>query len=137
MMPLVKPGRVCTAFLGAALLLACNSAAQPESTPQAIPIPAPDTFPTALQQRQDPEPPLDYILVAFEDTVSAASRARILAEISGVVEGGIDMGAGLPRSYIVRVPPAADRAALATLVGRLRQLEEVFAAGMIPRGVSG
>lgn len=125
------PARLGAALLGATLLLACNSAAQPGSAPQAVPIPAPDTFPTALRQRQDPEPPLDYILVAFEDSVSANSRARILGEIGGVVEGGIDMGVGLPRTYIVRIPPAEDAVALGTLINRLRQLEEVFTAGMV------
>jgi hypothetical protein len=84
------PARLGAAFLGAALVLACNSAAQPGSSPQAIPIPAPDRLPTAIRQRQDPEPPLDYILVALE-----------------------------------------------AIVRRLRQLVQVFTAGMVPSGISG
>jgi hypothetical protein len=128
---------VGAALLGAALLLACNSAAQHAPAPQSVPVPAPDTFPTLLLERHDSVPPLDYILVAFEDSVSAASRARILADFGGVVEGGIDMGAGLPGTYIVRIPPAEDYLVLERLINRLRRLAQVFAAGMVQTGMSG
>lgn len=131
------PPRVGGALLGVALMLGCSFAAQHSAAPASVPMPAPDTFPTVLLQRQDSVPPLDYILVAFEDSVPAESRARILTEFGAIVEGGIDWGAGLPRSYIVRIPPAEDYLVLERLIDRLRQLAQVFAAGIVQTGMSG
>lgn len=118
-------------------VVACHTSGPAARSAPEFPVPAPDSIPTALRNRNTSDPPLEYVLVAFEDTVPASSRARILAGIEGVVEGGLDMGPGLPRSYIVRVPPARDRAALAEITRRLRELQGVFAAGMWPLGISG
>ena len=123
-------------LLTLALLAACGPATPPADS-QVVPVPPPDTLPTDLRTRQSPEPPLDYILVAFHDRVTASDRARVLEGIDGVVVGGVHMGESLPPSYVVRVPAAEDAAALEALVRRLRALEEVFASGMVPSGLGG
>lgn len=97
----------------------------------AVPIPPPDSLPTALRERSQTDPPLDYVLVAFDDTVSAARRAAILNGIDGVVVGGVSMGSA-PPSYIVRIPAARDLPAVGRLLDRLRHTPGVFAAGLWP-----